>query len=90
MRNTDRWKAGNRPAAFTIELGDWQRFEPDAIDKRERLMKAFEARLRRGQKIEPAPVRALLEGIAGAAEAAEAVEAANAERAAAIGKGLSR
>ena len=87
MRNTDRWKAGNRPAAFTIELGDWQRFEPDAIDKRERLMKAFEARLRRGQKIEPAQVRALLEGIAGAAEA---VEAANAERAVAIGKGRSR
>ena len=69
MRNTDRWKAGNRPAAFTVELGDWQRFEPDAIDKLERLMKAFEARLRRGQKIEPA----LLEGIAGAADAADAV-----------------
>ena len=89
MRNTDRWKAGNRPAAFTVELGAWQRFEPDAIDQRERLRKAFEARLRRGQKIEPAPVRALLEGIAGAAAAA-VVEAAHAERAAAIGTGLSR
>ena len=88
MRNTDRWKAGNRPAAFTVELGAWQRFEPDAIDQRERLRKAFEARLRRGQKSEPAPVRALLEGIAGAAAAV--VEAAHAERAAAIGTGLSR
>ena len=66
MRNTDRWKAGNRPAAFTVERGCWRRFEPDAIDqldKRERLTEAF---------------------------AAEAVEVANAERADAIGKGLSR
>lgn len=64
MRNTDRWKAGNRPAAFTVERGRRRRFEPDAIDqldKRERLTEAFAA-----------------------------AAAANAERAAAIGEGLSR
>lgn len=46
MRNTDRWKAGNRPAAFTVERGCRRRFEPDAIDqpdKRERLTEAFAA-----------------------------------------------
>ena len=44
MRNTDRWKAGNRLAAFTVERGCRRRFEPDAIDqpdKRERLTEAF-------------------------------------------------
>ncbi len=87
MRNSDRWNAGSCPAAFTVDLGCWRRFKRGAIDTRERLTEAFEARLRRGQPIEPAPVRALLERIAGGADA---VEAANAERAAAIGKGLSR
>lgn len=84
MRKSDRNTAGGRAPPFTVERGDWKRFEPDAIDALERLTAAFKAGLEQGRTPDPARVR---ERLAGIGRAAEAVEAAQAGLAAALQRG---
>ena len=85
MREPDHETTDDRTGAtLTVELGGWRRFEPDAIDKLERLTAAFKADLRQGRTPDPARALALLEGIGAAARA---VEATNAELAAILRRG---
>ena len=84
MRKAIQGTAGDHPETFTVELGCWQRFEPDALDRLEQLTDVFKASLQQGREIEPAQVSALLDGIAAAADA---VDAARAKLAEALEKG---
>ncbi|HAO31516.1 MAG TPA: hypothetical protein DCQ84_00995 [Candidatus Competibacteraceae bacterium] len=84
MRKAIQGMADDPSGILTVDLGGWQRFEPDALDRLEQLTDVFKASLQQGREIEPAQVSALLDGIAAAADA---VDAARAKLAEALEKG---
>ena len=84
MRKAIQGMADDPSGILTVDLGGWQRFEPDALDRLEQLTDVFKASLQQGREIEPAQVSALLDRIAAAADA---VDAARAKLAEALEKG---